>query len=60
MSRKKGTAKYTDHVAVAVEPSQKSSLQEAADERGVDLSVVARWSFDLWLERNTRKGAKTA
>jgi len=60
MPRKKGSARYTAHVAVAVEPVQKNDLQSEADRRGVDLSVVARWAFEAWLTKNKNKSQSGA
>lgn len=52
MSRKAGSARYTDHITVAVEPDQKSRLEAEAARRGVNPSVAARWAFDEWIERS--------
>lgn len=54
MPRKKGTARYTAHVAVAVLPVQKQDLQAEADRQGVDLSTVVRWAFDAWLAKTNK------
>jgi hypothetical protein len=60
MSRKKGTARYTTHVAVAVEPVQKQNLQAEADKQGVDLSVVVRWAFEAYLAKDKSKSGGRA
>ena len=63
MPRKKGTARYTEHIAVAVEPVKKSALIALAEKRGVVYSVVARWAIDEYLEKEskpTKSRAKSA
>lgn len=55
MARKKGSAQYTAHLAVAVTPEQKQDLIDEAARRGVTYSVAARWAIDEWLAKNAHK-----
>lgn len=51
MPRKKGSAKYTAKMTVAVTPEQKQDLIDEASRQGVNYSIAARWAIEQWLER---------
>ena len=59
MPRKPGSAKFTEHLAVACTPEQKEALIASGEAKGVTYSVVARWAIDEWLARNPLVGSTT-
>lgn len=52
MTRKKGSARFTANISIAVTPEQKKELIDVGVTQGVSYSTVARWAIEEWLERN--------
>jgi hypothetical protein len=50
MPKKAGSAKYTEHLAVAIEPNMKQDLDAAASAFQVEKSTIVRWALQSWLD----------